>query len=304
MNAPIDHILVPTDFSEHSQHALVYAASLGERYGATIHLVHAMTLEDTGDTDRATQFPDLQPFLDRADQAARQKLDAGVDHGGMAEATVVQKVVQSVNPHEGIITYASEHGIDLIVIALKGKSPLSYMVMGSVTERVIRYAPCPVLVVEEGDRDFVDPASGRVQLRKMAVAHDLGDQSQAAMAYAVQKLLPYAPEVHVIHAVESQVPSAYVAAGVTKAFKVNPQMKETLSGLMVDRADQAVPADWTTEAHVVEGKPHLVVTAEAERLEADLLVVGRESNRSLSERLVGGTSERMVRHAPCPTLIA
>lgn len=304
MNASIDHILVPTDFSEHSQHSLLYAASLGERYGATIHLVHAVTLEDVDSEDPEAHFPDLEPFLERADQAARQKLDVGVDHGGMAEATVVKAVVQSVNPHEGIIRYASENGVDLIVIALKGKSPLSYMVMGSVTERVIRYAPCPVLVVEEGDRDFVDPATGRVQLRKMAVAHDLGERSQNALVYAVEKLLPYAPEVHMIHAVETRVPSAYVAAGVTKAFKVNPQMKEAISGLLTERSRLAVPAAWTTENHVLEGKPHMVVTEEAARIEADLLVVGRESNRSLSERLVGGTSERMVRHAPCPTLIA
>ncbi len=304
MNAPIDHILVPTDFSDHSQHSLLYAASLGERYGATIHLVHAVTLEDTDDVDADASFPDIEPFLDRADQAARQKLDAGVDHGGMAEATVVKAIVQSVNPHEGIINYASEKGIDLIVIALKGKSPLSYMVMGSVTERVIRYAPCPVLVVEEGDRDFVDPKTARVQLHRMAVADDLGDQAHGALKYAIERLMPYTPEVHMIHAVESQVPSAYVAAGVTRAFKVNPQMKETLAGLLRDRAGEAVPEGWTVETHVIEGKPHTAVTAEADRIEADLLVVGRESNRSLSERLVGGTSERIVRHAPCPTLIA
>ena len=304
MTTSLERILVPTDFSDHAQHALLYAASLGERFGATLHLVHAVTLEAVGDEDPLAQFPDVDAHLEKADAAARTRLDVGVDHGGLASATVVRKVLQSVNPHEGIVRYAEEQAVDLIVIALKGKSPLSYMVMGSVTEKVIQFAPCPVLVVERGDRDFVDPDTAAVQLSKVVVGDNLSDNAAAALAFAVDKLAPYAPEIHLVHALEGGVPEATLDTGVSYSFEVGDNAQQRLEKVLRGRAAAVVPEDWTVECHFVRGKPHNVVTEAAAKLQADLLVVGREARRTLSERVAGGTSERMVRHAPCPTLIA
>ena len=303
MTVPIRHILVPTDFSDAAGHAMLYAASLGERFGATIHMTHVVTLHDVDRTDDEA-FPDLDPFLDRADAAARQALDAGVDHGGAAEATVVKEVLRSVNAHEAIIEYAGDKGVDVIVIAMRGRSKLSYMLLGSVTERVIRYAPCPVLVVEKGDRDFVDPATGAVSLGKVVVAHDLGDRAQRALEYAVDKLEPYAPEIHLVHVVESDVPPAYAKIGVESMFEAVPDLRERLAQELRNRAADVVPGTWKVVCHVTEGKVAKTVTRYAASEEADLLVVGSESNRTLAERMVGGTAEQIVRHAPCPTLIA
>ncbi len=303
MTTPIRHILVPTDFSDAAEHALLYAASLGERYGATIHVTHVVTLHDVDRTDD-TNFPDMTPFLDKADSAARQALDAGAEHGGEAEATVVKEVLRSVNAYEAIIEYARDKAIDLIVIAMRGRSRLSYMLLGSVTERVIRYAPCPVLVVEKGDRDFVDPTSGAVGLHKAVVAHDLSDRAQRALAYAVERLAPYAPELHLTHVVESDVPPAYAKIGVKSTFEAIPDLERRLALELKERAAEVVPADWTVVCHVSEGKVHKQVTGYAADQQADLLVVGTESRRTLAERLVGGTAEQIVRHAPCPTLIA
>jgi len=304
MTTSLERILVPTDFSDHAQHALLYAASLGERFGATLHLVHAVTLEDVEDGDPLKQFPDVEAHLEKADAAARARLDAGVNHGGMAAATVVHRALRSVNPHESIVRYADEQEMDLIIIALKGRSPLSQMVMGSVTEKVIQFAPCPVLVVERGDRDFVDPDTAAVQLARVVVGDNLSDNAAAALAFAVDKLAPYAPEVHMVHALEGGAPGASLDQGVSYSFEVGDNQQQRLEKVLRGRAAAAVPEDWTVECHFERGKPHKVVTGIAERLGADLLVVGREARRTLSERVAGGTSERMVRHAPCPTLIA
>ena len=304
MTKPIDHILVPTDFSEHAEHALLYAASLGERFGATIHLAHVVTLGDVDKDEEQTEFPDIDAHLERADLAAREKRDAGVDHGGMASAQVERVVLRSVNPHEGIIKYAEEKAIDLIVIALRGRSPMSAMVMGSVTERVIRYAPCPVLVVEQGDRDFVDPETAAVRIEKVAVAHDLSENADRALAFAVHQLRPYRPEIHLLHVVEMKLPQPYLDVGVSYSFDVNDRAAERIVEELRERADAVVPEDWTVVCHLDQGKPHKEVIEMAGQAKADLLVVGSESNRTLAERIAGGTSERMVRHAPCPTLIA
>ena len=303
MTTSLERILVPTDFSDHAQHALLYAASLGERFGATLHLVHVVTLEDVEDDDPLAQFPDVEAHLERADTAARSRLDAGVDHGGMASATVVRQALRSVNPHEAIVQYAADQDIDLIIIALKGRSPMSYMVMGSVTEKVIQFAPCPVLVVERGDRDFVDPDTAAVQLSKVVVGDNLSDNATAALAFAVDKLAPYAPEIHLVHALEGGAPDATLDKGVSYSFEVGDSAQQRLDKVLRGRAAPIIPAGWSVDCHFRNGKPHKVVTEIAAELQADLLVVGREARRTLSERVAGGTSERMVRHAPCPTLI-
>lgn len=303
MTVPIRHILVPTDFSDAAEHALLYAASLGERFGATIHMTHVVTLHDIDRSDDEA-FPDLVPFLDRADAAARQAMDAGAEDGGAATATVVKEVLRSVNAYEAIIEYAGDKGVDLIVIAMRGRSKLSYMLLGSVTERVVRYAPCPVLVVEKGDRDFVDPATGAVGLGKVVVAHDFGDRAQRALEYAVDKLGPYAPELHLVHVVESDVPPAYAKIGVESMFEAVPDLRERLAQELRNRAADVVPEGWKVVCHVGEGKVQKVINGYTDAQEAHLLVVGSESNRTLAERIVGGTAEQIVRHAPCPTLIA
>ncbi len=305
MSDVIEHILVPTDFSAPADHALLYAASLGERFGATIHLVHVVTASDVHADGSTDDFPDLEAFLEKADLAARAKLDAGVDHRGMAEATVERVVQRSVNPHEGIVRYAEEHPIDLLVIALHGNSPLSQAVTGSVAEKVIRYAPCPVLVVERGDRDFVDPDTGAVQLDRVVVADDLGDSAAGALAFAVARFAPYAPEVHLVNTVQMKAPRATAeSGGISYAYEVNPRQKDKLKGELVSRAEGVVPADWSLVTEVIQGNPIKAIAAYAADVQADLLIIGRETNRTFKEKLVGGTSELFVRHAPCPTLIA
>lgn len=302
--ATLETILVPTDFSEHSEHALLYAASLGERYGATIHLLHVITLHGYDGTKDTGKFPDIAPLLERADKVARERLDAGALHGGTAEAKVVKALTRAVSPSEAIVEYAERKSADLIVIATRGNTGLAHVLLGSVTERVIRYTPCPVLVVEKGDRDYVDPETGAVRIEKVVLADDLSDRALQALRYAVDHLRPYKPELHLVHAVETEVPPAYAFAGIDSIFQLNPDLKDKIGRMLGERAEKIVPKDWKVVCAVREGKPHLVINTYAKEVEADMLVVGRESKIDLSERVMGGTSERIVRRAPCPALVA
>lgn len=297
-------IIVPTDFSEHSEHSLLYAASLGERFGATIHLLHVVTLHGYEGEKDTSSFPDMEPLLERADKVARDRLDAGALHGGTAEAKVVKALTRAVSPAEAIVEYAERKAADMIVVATRGNTGLAHILLGSVTERVIRYAPCPVLAVERGDRDFVDPVTGAVNLKKVVVADDFSDNAAHALEFAVAHLRPYKPEIHLIHTVQTEVPPAYAFAGIDSIFQLNPDLEKKLGKMLDERPKNIVPEDWNVVCEIREGKPHKIVDDYAAEVEADLLVVGRESKIELAERFLGGTSERIVRHAPCPTLVA
>lgn len=304
MTKAIKNVLVPTDFSPYADHALHYAASLGERFGATIHLVHVNTLHGYRGEAEIPAFPDMTPFLDRADRAARQQLDAGVDHGGLAEANVVKGLLKSVNAHEAIVEYAKAKDIDIIVMATHGRTGLSLALIGSVAERVVRCAPCPVLTVRKGDRDFVDPESGAVRIGTVVVAHDLTENAQRALRYVVDQLRPYKPTFHLLHAIELQVPAAYSQVGVDSLLEMYPDIQTDLCGLLEEQARHVMPEGLDVTCAAVEGKPHRVASEYAREQEADLLVVASETRISLGERIVGGTAERILRHAPCPTLVA
>lgn len=299
------NILVPTDFSESCAHAFAYAASLGERFGATLHVLHAVTVHGLEGPRSDADLPDLGPLLDAADRAARANMDAGAAvHGGEAEATVVKVVKRAVNPWEAIVDYAESESIDLIVLAMRSGSGLARFLLGSVTERVLRFAPCPVLVVEKGDHDFVDPESLAVRLSKVVVADDLSDKSIPALRYAVKWLAPYAPEMHLLHSMEMAVPAPYVSAGVRSVFTLDRELRGRLETMLLERNRPVIPQDWTVVPAVVEGKPHVTIPDYARSVEADLLVVAGESRIDLGERVLGGTVERITRHAPCPMLIA
>ncbi len=298
-------LVVPTDFSAHAEHALRYAASLGERFGATLHLVHALTLHGYDGPKDESSFPDLGPWLEQADKVARARLDAGaLHHGGEAEATVFKKVVRGVDASHAILDYAQEVRAQLIVMATRGRGALSHLLLGSTTERVLRFTRCPVLVVEQGERDFVDPLTLVVQMRKVVVADDLSDTALRALQWAVDFLGPYAPEVHLVHVVDEVVPAFYAMAGIDSPFQLNPELRPRMQAHLGRRLEEAVPQSWARQAEVLEGKPHKALRAYAAEVEADLVVVGAETHIDLSERLAGGTTERIVRLAPCPVLVA
>jgi nucleotide-binding universal stress UspA family protein len=295
-------ILVPTDFSDHAAHALTYASSLGERFGATLHLFHALTLHGYDGPRDEGDFPDLEPLLEAADRAARAGLDAGATHGGSAEARVVKAVGRGLNAWQPVLDYAREQQIDLIVMAMRGAG-LARLLLGSVSERVLRFAPCPVLLVEKGDRDFVDPESMAVRIQRVVVADDLTDKLDSALAYATDWLEPYHPEVHLLHAIEFEVPAAYNAAGLEDLVaRLKKERTERIQSLLEKRSS-ALPASWERETAVRQGRAHKVLPDYAAEIEADLLVVAGESRTELAERILGGTVERIARHAPCPMLV-
>ncbi|MCC7475948.1 MAG: universal stress protein [Pirellulales bacterium] len=138
-------ILFPTDFSEYNEYALEFASQLAAESGATLHIVY---VHDTRDLSTAMGEAS---YLYAADwEEAR----------GRAEARLKQVVPPDANvacehhfllglPDAEIVGFATDHGIDLIVMASHGRSGLSRLVMGSVAEAVLRKAPCPVLVVKQ-----------------------------------------------------------------------------------------------------------------------------------------------------------
>jgi nucleotide-binding universal stress UspA family protein len=149
-------ILVPTDFSKHSQNALTYGVALAEKFGAALHLLYVVQ-------DLAVFVPDgigvAAPTLPPSEQfmtGARDALARAVRENDLDRLHPVCEVREG-NPFYEIIQYAKEADIDLIVMGTHGHTGLAHVLLGSVTEKVVRKAPCPVLTVRHPEHEFVHP---------------------------------------------------------------------------------------------------------------------------------------------------
>jgi nucleotide-binding universal stress UspA family protein len=150
----LKQILVATDFSEPSDVAVQYGQDLARAYGATLHVIHV--IEDM----LAFYGPDVGFALadvERHVEAAVQRdLDSTIARHSADRLNVVATVKRSSNVAHAITAYATANPIDLIIVGTHGRGAVSRLLIGSVAERVVRSAPCPVLTVRARERDFVD----------------------------------------------------------------------------------------------------------------------------------------------------
>jgi nucleotide-binding universal stress UspA family protein len=152
----LKNILVATDFSEPSDAALAYGRELARSYGATLHVMHVAddVYVRLGGDAYVTVLPDLQKEVE---DAGRRQLEALLVDNDPTPLPVEKIVVTSSAPSSCIVDYARDNEIDLIVVGTHGRGAVAHLLMGSVAERVVRTAPCPVLTVRQHGHDFVIP---------------------------------------------------------------------------------------------------------------------------------------------------
>ena len=149
-------LLVPTDFSEDSEQAARYAVELAKRFQAEIHCVHVVDIPaDLLSTSDYYMTGPSEGFLDQIREESKKNLEAFAKKN--LEGVGVRTAFLEGSPFVEIIRYAHNQEIDLVVIATHGRTGLRHVLFGSVAEKVVRKAPCPVLVVKREERDFVLP---------------------------------------------------------------------------------------------------------------------------------------------------
>ena len=151
----LKNILVATDFGESAAVAMAYGRDLARTFNARVHVVHMV--EDVllrYSPEVAFAVPDMQKDLEAA---ARRDLDKLITDDDRKTLTVVPVVHSCVNVPAAIVDYAKANAIDLIITGTHGRGAVKHFLMGSVAERVVRTAACPVLTVHAKERDFIAP---------------------------------------------------------------------------------------------------------------------------------------------------
>ena len=150
----IQRILVPIDFSEHSKNALKYALPFAENFKASIDLLYVVepTIYPADFSFGQIGFPNVEEELRTRGSNELENLMTK-EIAGKVDS---RKIVRTGKPFYEINQYASEENISLIIIATHGHTGMEHILFGSTAEKVVRKAPCPVLVVRYGEHEFVN----------------------------------------------------------------------------------------------------------------------------------------------------
>jgi len=268
-------ILCPVDFSDLSRHAMVLAAAVARRLGAELTVLHvAPPATAAGSLSTA-----LHDFVAPAGAAGIMV------HTALAEG----------DPFTCILEQAQALPADLIVMGTHGRRGFDRWVLGSVTERVLHRAPCPVMTVN-GRAQTPDPSAG--PFATVLCAEDLAGTS-ATLPYALKLAREGGGRLVVLHAVE-EVPETGALGAVP--FEFGPllvaQARERLHALI----PQAERERGGIDEAVVCGRAYKQILLRAEKEKVDLIVVGVHSGQPINDLFFGSTTHHVVRGASCPVL--
>jgi nucleotide-binding universal stress UspA family protein len=146
----LKHVLVATDFEPASEAALVYGRALAQNFGASLHLLHVAE-------NQFLRPSPTDPAIIKAAYLRSLNDRLTAEDRGALHARAVLEI--SDETADAIVEFARAEGIDLIVMGTRGRGAIAQVLVGSVAERVVRTAPCPVLTVRHPERDFVVPDS-------------------------------------------------------------------------------------------------------------------------------------------------
>jgi universal stress protein A len=146
----LKRILVPVDFSEHSEKALKYAARFAEQFGSNVTLLHVIQ-----PMVYPADFGYPPTVVDTLDDVVRAQVEERLATLAHVSSPAAQSLVRVGQPYFEIAAAARELEVDLIIIATHGRTGLKHVLLGSTAERVVRHAPCPVLTVRPREHDFV-----------------------------------------------------------------------------------------------------------------------------------------------------
>lgn len=273
-------VVVALDLSPGSRAALVRAADLAERSGATLHLLHADVLfRSSGDG-----APDASPSSAlrlRVERFAAEAL--GLDSAGALDRlgpTVA--VVRDVTAPAAVLRYAAEADADLLVVGTHGRGGVARLLLGSVAEAVVAAAPCPVLTVPS--RSGAPPPSAEAPV---VVAVDFSERSRTALAAGRALAGLYGAAVELVHAHRGAEGGADAGADV----------RERLAEFA-----RSVPGPDPAAVHVVRGAPARAVPALADERGAGALVLGTHGRTGIAHAVIGSVAEAALRRARCPVL--
>ena len=286
-------ILCPIDFSEFSIRAYHYALSLAEHYRAKLVAQHIVELWRYPYADYVASTGDYAEFSRALRDGGKQQLQEFVKSHSHDEMEPELVVHEGAAP-DSILSFAQARKTDLIVMGTHGRRGYDRMVLGSVTNRVMRRAPCPVLAICRPPHD--SSAAGEERgcvhhLSRILFCTDFSDNSERALNYAISATAEYAAELTLLHVLE-EIPTP------AKGGEAMATATEQLDKLVPQEGRKTL----TIKTAVRIGKPYRQIIQLAMEAQIDMVVMGVRGRGALDLAVFGSTTYRVIQLGPCPVL--
>lgn len=276
-----DRILLATDFSEQAAKALTEAVRLARRHDAELHVVYVQVVAMQGlGTYTDVSLPDYIRSLRQVSLKGEQDVDLNY-------RKTVTKIVRDETEAAGILRYAREQAVDLIVLGTHGRGALSELVLGSVAQTVAREAPVSVLVV--------GPNSGSLHTRCILAPVDFSPASQAALVQAGRLAAGASARLLALNVVDfSRVPHP-------EELEIGEREERARAELERFTAAAGLPVQ--AERLVTVGPGAEEIQRIAAKYDAGLIVLAPSGHTALERLVIGSVCKSVIRSAPCPVLV-
>jgi nucleotide-binding universal stress UspA family protein len=295
MRVLIKRILCATDFSDFSNHAIPYGIALAREFKAKLFVSHVIDLSSAAIYGEAVFA--LEEQQSRMTAFAHKEMTRLMGQ----QSLDWEPLITVGNPANEIARLAADKRVDLAIAASHGRSGLRRLILGSVTERLMRTLPCPLWVVRSPERGFVTPATQAIELKKILVGCDFSPDSSLALEYSLSLAQEFQADLHLVHVVE---PPLY--DDLIKPSESRETFRQRLRKTVQERLSSMVPEEARTWCNPVTallaGQPHEELIKYALVNDIDLVVLGVRGHSLVETLLIGSTTGRVMRGAPCPVL--
>lgn len=296
MRVSFQRMLCATDLSDASLQAVAYGVALAREFQARLLICHCIDLPAPSIYGEAYLAPEEQ--LNRNMAYAQERI-AELMAGHAVEWDPVVVIGHAADE---IARVAREQAVDITLTATRGHRGLKRMLLGSVTERLMRTLPCPLLVIPAAESSR---AAGRIEtpgFKKVLVGCDFSPDADLAFQHGLSMAQEFQAELHLVHVIETPL---YIET-LRPVLAHGDTSTAVIRGFLQSKLEELVPEDarhWCRPTITLEeGQPYARLLDYAERHKIDLIVLGVRGHGLIGTMLVGSTTDRIIRRASCPVL--
>ena len=296
MKVQLKNIICTTDFSDYSNHAVHYGIALAKEFVAKVYMCHVITLSSAAIYGEV--ILDLEKRQNQIMKSAHEQLKQLIGE----QPVNWEPLIQIGHVANEIARMAKEKAVDLAISATHGRSGLKRLILGSVTERLMRTLPCPLLVVRSPERDFVAPAIQEIKFQRILVGCDFSPDSNLAFQYALSLAQEFQSELHLAHVIQPPVYKDLLKAAIETGADIRQDLRDQLNKNLSNMVPEEARNWCTPKTTLLAGQPHEELTKYAMVHDVNLIVLGVRGHGLVETLFVGSTTDRVVRQASCPVL--
>lgn len=284
-------ILCPIDFSDFSAAAYQYALSLADYYRAKVVVLHIVELWKYPFADYAAQEADYAKFSKALSEGGEVQLKRFIQEHS-TDRLQPELVIHQGNAPNCILSFAQKQNLELIVMGTHGRRGFDRLVLGSTTDRVMRKAACPVLVVSNSaQKERSTGPDGRHRLSRIVYCTDFSNNSERARGYALSLAAEYNAELTLLHVAEN-------AREVADAATISAERIQKLDNLVSVEERKNL----NVRSEVRFGRSYEEIVRHATGAHANLIIMAARGGNAVDRAVFGSTTYRVIQLGPCPVL--